>query len=119
MSKYTPALTLPVAWNVKDNTFDDRDKFPKALSLFVPVESAHELASYLINMADNQEKLREGKIYDSAKKENRRVKGFYINSKGLTSEHGDFGSVNPAACPSPCSTGNCPVPTPATSDLPY
>ena len=119
MADYNPALSLPVTWAVKENTFDDKDKNPKTLSLFVPVEAAQEFAQHLFNLADNTEKHRTAKVWDYSKNEAREVQGFYINAKGKSGEYGDYGNINPAkVAPSPCSTGNCPVPA-KTNDLPF
>ena len=64
MADFNPALSLPVTWQVKENTFDDKDKNPKTLSLFVPVEVAQDFAQHLFNLADNAEKHRSGKVWD-------------------------------------------------------
>ena len=118
MADYNPALSLPVTWAVKENTFDDKEKNPKIMSLFIPAQAAHEFAQHVLNMADNTEKHRTTKVWDYSANEAREVSGFYINAKGKTGQYGDFGNINPAKVESPCSTGNCPVPS-SNSDLPF
>ena len=118
MADYNTALSLPISWSVKDNTYDDKDRNPKTMSLFVPLEAAHEFAQHLMNLADSTEKHRSGKSWDFSKNEAREVQGFYINAKGKSGQYGDYGNINPAKVETPCSTGNCPVPS-SNSELPF
>tara|TARA_Y100000289_G_scaffold1631_1_gene1564 strand:+ start:40 stop:405 length:366 start_codon:yes stop_codon:yes gene_type:complete len=113
------ALSLPVNWVVSDNKYNEDGKNPKNLRLFVPLESAHEFAQHIMNLADNSEKHAPGKAFDYKSMEAKEVQGFYINAKGKSYEWGDSGMINPVKTgPSPCSTGNCPVPS-SNSELPF
>ena len=71
-----------------------------------------------MNLADSTEKHKQGKAWDYSANEAREVSGFYINAKGKSGKYGDFGNINPVKVETPCSTGNCPVPS-SNSELPF
>ena len=95
MADYDPALSMPVTWAVKDNTFDDKDKNPKSISLFFPLESVQEFAKYLMDLADTPDKHRSAKVWDYKTNEAREVNGFYVNAKGKSGPYGEFGNITP------------------------
>jgi hypothetical protein len=97
MADFQPALPVPVKWSTGENRYDTAGKQPRSLSLFIPRESAVALANYIINTADDSEKLRTGKVWDYQKKAEVEVEGFYLNGKGREGNGGDFGTINPAA----------------------
>lgn len=97
MSDFKAALPKPVKWSTGENRYDNGGKQPRSLSLFIPLESAVAFAQYIINSADDSEKVRTGKIWDYDKKAEVEVQGIYINGKGKEGRDGDFGTINPAS----------------------
>jgi len=100
MADFVPALTHQIKWSVGENRFDTEGKQPKQLSLFVTKQSIRELASYLTKLAGETDRIKPGKVWDFAKKEEVEVEGFYLNGKGQTGQYGDFGSINLQQIPS-------------------
>ena len=94
MADFVPALTHQIKWSVGENRFDTEGKQPKQLSLFITKQSILELASYLKRLAGDSDRVKPGKVWDFAKKEEIEVEGFYLNGKGQTGQYGDFGSIN-------------------------
>ena len=94
-NKFEPALKRPIKWSVGENNFDDSDMYPKSLSLFVPIESIQDLASHLMNLMDDENKVKKGKVWDFENKEEIEVDGVYLNAKGKAGDYGDFGNINP------------------------
>tara|TARA_Y100001963_G_scaffold155533_1_gene246998 strand:+ start:1365 stop:1688 length:324 start_codon:yes stop_codon:yes gene_type:complete len=94
-NKFEPAFTRPIKWSVSENNFDDSDMYPKSLSLFVPIESIQDLTNHLMSLMDEPSKLKKGKVWDFAKKEEVEVEGIYLNAKGKAGDYGDFGNINP------------------------
>lgn len=97
MSDFKAALPRPVKWSTGENRYDNAGKMPRTLSLFVPRESAYAFAQYILNTADDAERIRKGKVWDHEAKAEVEVEGFYINGKGREGKDGDFGSINPAS----------------------
>ena len=91
--EFKPALPLPVKFSTSENEYQDSDKFPKAMSLFVPLESIQPLCDHMIKKGDTQ--LKKGKVWDYTKKEEVEVEGIYLNAKGKEGKYGDFGNINP------------------------
>ena len=121
MSDFQAALPQVIKWSVKDNEFDDKEKNPKALSLFIPRESIAAFAQHLNAMAADTSKLKSGKVWDYDNSTEVEVEGIYLNAKGRSGEYGDFGNINPAslafnpptdACglkpPAPAADASCP-----------
>jgi len=94
---FDAALPKQIKWSVNDNRFDDKDKNPKSLSLFIPKESIGAFCNHIMNMVDNPDLVRTGKVYNFDTQSNEEVDGIYINGKGKISqdESGAFGSINP------------------------
>ena len=120
-SDFQAALPQVIKWDVKDNRFEDKEKYPKALSLFIPQESIAAFAQHLTAMAADSEKLRAAKIWDYDNNQEVEVQGVYLNAKGKDGEFGLFGNINPAslafnpptdACglkpPAPAADASCP-----------
>ena len=63
MSDFQAALPQVIKWSVKDNEFDDKEKNPKSLSLFIPQESIAAFAQHLTAMAADNSKLKNGKVH--------------------------------------------------------
>lgn len=97
-SDFHPALPKPVKWSTGENRFDQTGKNPTSLSLFVPLESVHAFANYLMNLADDDSRHKSGKIWDYSAKAEVEVPGIYINGKGRDGRDGGaFGTINPAS----------------------
>ena len=129
MSDFQAALPQVIKWDVKDNRFEDKEKYPKALSLFIPQESIAAFAQHLTAMAADSEKLRAAKIWDYDNNQEVEVQGVYLNAKGKTGEYGDFGNINPAllaanpptdACGlKPPAADACGIKAPADESIPF
>ena len=91
--EFKPALPLPVKFSTSENEYQDSDKFPKSMSLFVPLESIQPLCDHMIKLGDTKSKT--GKVWDYTKKEEVEVEGIYLNAKGKEGKYGDFGNINP------------------------
>jgi len=91
--EFKPALPLPVKFSTSENEYQDSDKFPKSMSLFVPLESIQPLCDHMIKLGDTKSKT--GKVWDYTKKEEVEVQGIYLNAKGKEGKYGDFGNINP------------------------
>ena len=128
-SDFQAALPQVIKWDVKDNRFEDKEKYPKALSLFIPQESIAAFAQHLTAMAADSEKLRAAKIWDYDNNQEVEVQGVYLNAKGKSGEYGDFGNINPAllaanpptdACGlKPPAADACGIKAPADESIPF
>ena len=78
--EFKPALPLPVKFSTSENEYQDADKFPKSMSLFVPLESIQPFCDHMIKLGDTKSKT--GKVWDYTKKEEVEVQGIYLNDKG-------------------------------------
>ena len=94
---FDAALPKQIKWSVNDNRFDDKDKNPKSLSLFIPKESIGAFCNHLMNMADDPDLVKIGKVYNFGTQQKEEVEGIYINGKGRFSqdESNSYGSINP------------------------
>ena len=97
MADFNPALPKQGTWSVGDNKYDQDGKNPKQLTVFIPVESVHAFANHLMNMADDNSKVKKGKVYNYATQQKDEVDGIYLNLKGKAGNDGAFGNINPAA----------------------
>ena len=103
-AEFKPALPAQIKWTVKDNQFDEGGANPKALSLFIPLESIEALAAHLRAMATDAGKVKPGSVWDYSKNKAYETTGVYLNAKGKNGEWGPFGNINPtllAAAPVP------------------
>lgn len=116
-SEFKAALPKPVKWATGPNQYDNDGKQPRSMRLFVPCESAYAFAQYIINAAEDREKLRTGKIWDYDKNAEVEVEGFYINGKGRQGQDGEFGNINPVANQGAGVSAS--IATPATGELPF
>ena len=110
MAEFKAALPAQVKWAVKDNQFDEDGTNPKALSLFVPLQSIEALAAHLRAMAADSEKVKTGSVWDYSNKKALEVQGVYLSAKGKDGEWGPFGNINPAllagaSTPAPVAAG--------------
>ena len=94
---FDAALPKQITWSVNDNRFDDKEKNPKSLSLFIPKESIGAFCNHLMNMVDDPDLLKTGKVYNFDTKSKEEVDGIYINGKGKESQdgYGSFGNISP------------------------
>ena len=94
---FAAALPKQITWSVNDNRFDDKEKNPKNLRLFIPKESIGAFCNHLMNMVDDPDTVKMGKVYNFSTQEKEEVEGIYINGKGRFSqdESNSFGSINP------------------------
>ena len=97
MSDFQAALPKVIKWDVKDNPFDDKEKYPKSLSLFIPLQSIAAIAQHLNSLAADESKHKNAKVWDYSNNQEIEVEGVYLNAKGKTGEYGDFGNINPAS----------------------
>lgn len=93
--KFDAALPHPVKWTVQENQFDDDGKYPKQMSLAVPVASIPALCDYLMSLGDTAEKIKTGKVWDYSNNQEIEVDVVWINGKGKDGQYGDFGTINP------------------------
>ena len=97
MPEFKAALPKVIKWSVGDNKYDEDGRNPKALSLFVPLESAEAFARYINAQSTNPEKIKKGKIWDYDMQAEVEVDGIYISAKGKDGQYGAFGNINPTA----------------------
>ena len=97
MPDFNPALPKQGTWSVGENKYDQDGKNPKQLTVFLPLESVHAFANHLMNMADDNSKVKKGKVYNYATQQKDEVDGIYLNLKGKAGNDGAFGNINPAA----------------------
>ena len=97
MPDFNPALPKQGTWSVGENKYDQDGKNPKQLTFFLPLESVHAFANHLMNMADDNSKVKKGKVYNYATQQKDEVDGIYLNLKGKAGNDGAFGNINPAA----------------------
>ena len=103
-AEFKAALPAQIKWTVKDNQFDEGGANPKALSLFVPLQSIEALAAHLRAMAADAEKVKTSSVWDYSSQKALEVQGVYLSAKGKEGEWGTFGNINPtllAAAPVP------------------
>jgi len=99
MASFNAALSQVIKWSVGNNRFDQDGANPKMLMLFIPKQSIREFAHYLLRLADQNDKLKSGKIWDYALAQEVEVDGFYINAKGKNGQDGAYGNINPVQIP--------------------
>ena len=95
MDEFKAALPAQIKWTVKDNPFDEEGTNPKALSLFIPLQSIEALAAHLRAMAANPEKVKTGSVWDYKNNRAYETTGVYLSAKGKDGEWGPFGNINP------------------------
>ena len=75
-----------------ENDYEDQDKYPQKMSLFIPSESVSAFCEEVMKMVDTKQK--KGKVWDYSKKEEVEVDGIYINAKAKEGKYGLFGNIN-------------------------
>ena len=113
MAEFKAALPAQIKWAVKENQFDEDGSFPKALSLFIPLQSIEALAAHLRAMAADSEKVKTGSVWDYSNNKAYEVQGIYLSAKGKDGEYGSFGNINPVLL----AAASAPVPVGAGIDL--
>ena len=89
---FKAATPYPIKYSTSENEYEDQEKYPKTLSLFIPVESVSGFCDHLMKLVDTKQK--KGKVWDFSKNEEVEVDGIYINAKGKEGKYGDFGNIN-------------------------
>ena len=98
---FEPALSLPVNFSVSDNKFpDSKEKYPKRIRLFIPLETVLDLSNLCMNLADNPENHAKGKVYDMRDGTSKEVDGIMLYGNGKIGsydedEYGAYGTINP------------------------
>lgn len=98
---FEPALSLPVNFSVSDNKFPDtKEKYPKRIRLFIPLETVLDLSNLCMNLADNPENHAKGKVYDMRDGTQKEVDGIMLYGNGKIGsydedEYGAYGTINP------------------------
>ena len=64
---FQPALPYPIKFSTSENDYEDQDKFPHKMSLFIPSESVSAFCEEVMKMVDTKQ--RKGKVWDYSKKE--------------------------------------------------
>ena len=113
MAEFKAALPAQIKWAVKDNQFDEEGANPKALSLFIPLQSIEALAAHLRAMAADSEKVKTGSVWDYSNNKAYETQGVYLSAKGKDGEWGPFGNINPALL----AAASAPVPVGAGIDI--
>ena len=95
------AFNVPVNFSVQDNKYpDSKEKYPKRIRLFIPLESVLDVSNHCMNLADNPENHAKGKVYDMRDGTSKEVDGIYLYGNGKIGsfdedEFGAFGTINP------------------------
>ena len=89
---FKAALPYPIKFSTSENEYEDQDKYPQKMSLFIPSESVPAFCEEVMKMVDTKSK--KGKVWDYAKKEEVEVDGIYINAKAKEGKYGIFGNIN-------------------------
>ena len=89
---FKPALPYPIKFSTSENDYEDQDKYPQKMSLFIPSESVSAFCEEVMKMVDTKQK--KGKVWDYSKKEEVEVDGIYINAKAKEGRYGIFGNIN-------------------------
>ena len=89
---FKAALPYPITFSTSENDYEDQDKYPQKMSLFIPSESVSAFCEEVMKMVDTKQK--KGKVWDYSKKEEVEVDGIYINAKAKEGRYGIFGNIN-------------------------
>jgi len=89
---FKAALPYPIKFSTSENDYEDQDKYPQKMSLFIPSESVSAFCEEVMKMVDTKQK--KGKVWDYSKKEEVEVDGIYINAKAKEGKYGLFGNIN-------------------------
>jgi len=89
---FKAALPYPIKFSTSENDYEDQDKYPQKMSLFIPCESVSAFCEEVMKMVDTKQK--KGKVWDYSKKEEVEVDGIYINAKAKEGKYGLFGNIN-------------------------
>ena len=73
---FEPALPIPVNFSVQDNKYEGKEKYQKKLRLFVPLESAPDFVSHVMNMVEQKKYHKTGKVYDMRTGDKSKLKVF-------------------------------------------
>ena len=89
---FKAAMPYPIKFSTSENEYEDQDKYPQKMSLFIPSESVSAFCEEVMKMVDTKQK--KGKVWDYSKKEEVEVDCIYINAKAKDGKYGLFGNIN-------------------------
>ena len=89
---FKAAMPYPIKFSTSENEYEDQDKYPQKMSLFIPSESVSAFCEEVMKMVDTKQK--KGKVWDYSQNKEIEVEGIYINAKGKEGKYGDFGNIN-------------------------
>ena len=93
--KFQPALPHPIKWSVGENQYNEDGKFPRSLTLTIPVDSIIDLANHLMALRDDESKIKSDNVWDYENNEEKEVDVIKLYAKGKEGRYGDFGNINP------------------------
>ena len=97
------ALPLPVNFTVGDNNFENsKQKYPRRIKLFVPLDSIDNFCNHLQAMKNNPDFHKEGKVFDMQEGTSHMAQGVNLWGNGKKNtfdqnedDYGAFGTINP------------------------
>ena len=97
------ALPLPINFSVGDNNFENsKQKYPRRIKLFVPLDSIDNFCNHLQAMKNNPDFHKEGKVFDMQEGTSHMAQGVNLwgNGKKNTfdqneNDYGAYGTINP------------------------
>ena len=97
------ALPLPINFSVGDNNFENsKQKYPRRIKLFVPLDSIDNFCNHLQAMKNNPDFHKEGKVFDMQEGTSHMVQGVNLWGNGKKNtfdqnedDYGAYGTINP------------------------
>ena len=93
--KFDAALPHPIKWSVGENPYNEDGKYPRSLTLTIPVDSIIDLANHLMDLRDDESKIKSSNVWDYKNNEEKEVDVIKLYSKGMEGQYGSFGNINP------------------------
>ena len=97
------ALPLPINFSVGDNNFENsKQKYPRRIKSFVPLDSIDNFCNHLQAMKNNPEFHKEGKVFDMQEGTSHMAQGVNLWGNGKKNtfdqnedDYGAYGTINP------------------------
>ena len=97
------ALPLPINFSVGDNNFENsKQKYPRRIKLFVPLDSIDNFFNHLQAMKYNPDFHKEGKVFDMQEGTSHMAQGVNLWGNGKKNtfdqnedDYGAYGTINP------------------------
>ena len=97
------ALPLPINFSVGDNNFENsKQKYPRRIKFFVPLDSIDNFCNHLQAMKNNPEFHKEGKVFDMQEGTSHMAQGVNLWGNGKKNtfdqnedDYGAYGTINP------------------------